>query len=211
MLIPRADAAFDDQEWRAWLVDGHDFGQLVVNTTDRWPIIVPTHFLFDGQGEIVLHLARNNPVWPAVEQGRAALLSVADDYAFIPGSWRPQEGEPATHGVPTSYYAALQLACSAAIVDDPEGKANILRRQLAHFQPAGDYARLQVGEPPYGQLLAGIRGLRLTIEQAAAKFKYDGHRPPSLRHQVAQRLAQRAEGRDLQARSQLLRRVSRQP
>lgn len=210
MLVHRSDAAIDDEEWRTWLADGHDWGHLVVNTATRWPIALPTHFLFDGDQEVVLHLARGNPVWPAIERSGAALLSVTDDYAFIPGSWRPPEGAPAEHGVPTSYYAAVQLACFATIVDEPGGKADILRRQLAHFQPAVDHADLQVGRPPYGPLLPGIRGLRLTVDHVTAKFKYDDARPAALRRQVAERLAQRATGRDRQARAQLLRRLSRQ-
>ena len=31
MLIHPWDAALDEEEWRVWLADGHDFGQLVVN------------------------------------------------------------------------------------------------------------------------------------------------------------------------------------
>lgn len=209
MLVRRADAAIDDDEWRAWLADGHDFGQLVVNTAQRWPVAVPTHFLFDGGHQVVLHLALINPVWPAIERCGAALLSVTDDYAFIPGTWRPPEGKPPDQGVPTSYYSAVQLACSAAIVDDPESKAEILRRQLAHFQPEGGHGELHVGQPPYGQLLGSIRGLRLTVERVTGKFKYDDSRPASLRRQVAQRLAERGGGRDMRARAQQLRRLER--
>ena len=45
MLIHPWDAALDDEEWRTWLADGHDFGQLVVNgLPGQPPTVIPTHF-----------------------------------------------------------------------------------------------------------------------------------------------------------------------
>ncbi|HEV2376041.1 MAG TPA: FMN-binding negative transcriptional regulator [Streptosporangiaceae bacterium] len=209
MLVQPWDAAIDDDEWRAWLADGRDFGQLVVNDlTGRWPVAVPAHFVFDGGQEVILHLARTNPVWPALDRAGHALLSVVDDYAFVPATWRAADDIPREHGVPTSYYAAVQLAGPVTVVDDPHQKAEFLRSQLAHFQPAGDHGLVQVGEPPYGRMLSAIRGLRLHVEQVTAKFKYDDHKPVALREHVAEMLAERGEGRDAQARTQQLRRLA---
>jgi len=91
--------------------------------------------------------------------------------AYIPTTWRAKAGGPDEDGVPTSYYAAVQLTCQAEIVDDPQRKAELLRRQLAHFQPRGDHAQVAVDMPPYGRMLSGIRGLRLHVASVAAKFK----------------------------------------
>ncbi|MFC7591288.1 FMN-binding negative transcriptional regulator [Nonomuraea antimicrobica] len=138
MLIHPWDAARDSDEWRSWLRT-RDFGQIVANGVDgAAPVVVPTHFLFDGQ-EVVLHLARPNPIWAALEADPAAVVSVHDDYAYIPTGWRADSPET---GVPTSYYASVQLVCQAEIVDDKEGKADILRRQLAHHQPDGDHGEV---------------------------------------------------------------------
>ena len=101
------------------------------------------------------------------------VMSVIDDYAYIPTTWRTKAGGPDEDGVPTSYYSAVQLTCRTEIVDDPQDKAELLRRQLAHFQPQGDHAQVAVDMPPYGRMLSGIRGLRLHITGVAAKFKYD--------------------------------------
>ncbi len=87
MLIHPWDSG-TDAEWRAWLSAGHDFGQLIAVDAECDPVIVPTHFQFDGASTIRLHLARPNPVWPALELRGEATLSVLDDYAFIPGTWR---------------------------------------------------------------------------------------------------------------------------
>jgi transcriptional regulator len=207
MLIHPWDAALDDGEWRAWLDDGHDFGQLIASGADGWPLVVPTHFCRGEADELLVHLARPNPVWPLVERDPRVTLSVVDDYAFIPTAWRAPQGTPPEQGVPTSYYAAVVLRCQAELVDDPDQKAALLRRQLAHFQPAGSYAEVAVGEAPYGRLLSGIRGLRLHVVGVSVKFKYDDHKPHEHRTAVAAQLQQRALGRDLAARGQQLRRL----
>ncbi|MEK7863359.1 MAG: FMN-binding negative transcriptional regulator, partial [Chloroflexota bacterium] len=114
MLIHRHDAPLDDAEWRAFLRE-HDFGELIAPGAGRdLPIVVPTHFIWDGDREVLLHLARPNPVWDALAERPRALLSVFGAYTYIPGHWNQDE-----YGVPTSYYAAVQLACDAMVVDDP--------------------------------------------------------------------------------------------
>ncbi|MFF0865173.1 FMN-binding negative transcriptional regulator [Nonomuraea sp. NPDC003560] len=206
MLIHPWDAARDDDEWHTWLAT-RDFGQLAANAPDGGPpVVAPTHFLFDAAaGEVLLHLARPNPVWAAIERDPAVLLSVHDDYAYIPGGWRT--GDPET-GVPTSYYASVQLTCRAEVVDDPEGKAEILRRQLAHFQPDGAHGVVAAGEGPYHRQLPGLRGLRLAVVEARAKFKYDGRHPVEVSERVAGLLAERGLPGDAGAREQQLRRMA---
>ncbi|MFI7615607.1 FMN-binding negative transcriptional regulator [Nonomuraea terrae] len=187
MLIHPWDAARDDDEWRSWLRT-RDFGQLAANGVDGGaPVVVPTHFRYDGD-EVVLHLARPNPIWAALEANPAAVVSVHDEYAYIPTGWRSDSPET---GVPTSYYAAVQLVCRAHIVDDREGKADILRRQLAHHQPDADHGEVAADAGPYHKNLSAIRGLRLEVVDVRAKFKYDDHKPAALRTRVAAGLAER--------------------
>jgi hypothetical protein len=99
---------------------------------------VPTHFtLAAGGDELLLHLARPNPVWPHLEAAAEVRLAVIGDYAYVPTYWRAKAGGPEEHGVPTSYYSAVQFVCRPTVVDDPQGKAAILATQLADFQPEG--------------------------------------------------------------------------
>ncbi|KND25552.1 transcriptional regulator, partial [Streptomyces europaeiscabiei] len=140
MFIQPWDAALDDAEWQTWIADGHDFGILSVNgPPGHAPVVVPTHFTVDDTA-LLVHLARPNPVWKAIETDPNVTFTVTGDYAFIPGPWRAKPGTEPTDGVPTSYYAAAQFTCQATIVDDPAAKAELLRRQMAHFQPEGDHA-----------------------------------------------------------------------
>lgn len=103
----------------------------------------------------------------------------------------------------------MQFTCRAHVVDDPEAKAALLRRQLAHFQPDGDHAPVVADEPPYGRMLPGIRGLRLEVTEVRAKFKYDDHKPVEHRTAVAEHLTARAQGLDLSAARRQRRRLDR--
>src|SRR5438552_14047724 len=204
MLIHKHDAALDDAEWRDFLKT-HDFGELIVPGKDRdLPVVVPAHFLYDGDKTVLLHLARPNPVWDALAERPRALLSVFGAYTYIPGHWNQDE-----YGVPTSYYAAVQLACDAEIIDDPASVAAILERQLAHFQPEGKHAPVQPGDNPYGRLLGSIRGIRLSVTDVRAKFKFGANRTIEHREVVGAKLAERDRPLDVEARTNLVPRLGR--
>ncbi|WP_063733671.1 FMN-binding negative transcriptional regulator [Streptomyces sp. RTd22] len=209
MFIQPWDASLDEAEWKTWIADGHDFGLLSVNgLPGHAPAVVPTHFVPDGD-QLLIHLARPNPVWESIEYDPNVTFSVIGDYAFVPGPWRAGPGIPPTDGVPTSYYAAVQFVCQARIVDEPAAKAELLRRQMAHFQPDGDHAPVEVGQPPYGRMLSGIRGLRLDVTEVRAKFKYDDHKPVDHRTTVADRLTARGQALDEPTARQQRRRLDR--
>src|SRR3954451_11456135 len=189
MLIHPWDAAVDRTEWQDWLASTDRFGMLAVNNLDpaKAPLMLPTHFTVAGD-ELLMHLARPNPVWPHLEAAEEVRLAVIGDYAYIPSTWRAKAGGPDEDGVPTSYYATVQFVCDATVVDDPELKAELLRTQLRHLPPEGDPAAVHVAQPPYGRMLPGIRGLRLPIVDVVAKFKYDDHNPTEHRLSVAEKL-----------------------
>jgi len=202
VLIHRHDAALSDAEWHAFLAD-HDFGELIVPGVGRdLPVVVPTHFVYDGDKTVLLHLAQPNPVWEALAERPRALLSVFGAYTYIPGHWNQDE-----YGVPTSYYAAVQLACDAAVLDDPAQIAAILERQLAHFQPEGKHAPVEPGDNRYGKLLGSIRGIRLSVTDVRAKFKFGANRTVEHRKVVAAKLAERGRPLDIEARANVMRRI----
>ena len=207
MLIRKYDAALSDDEWKTFLA-ARDFGELIAGGRGRdVPVVVPTHFIYDGDRTIQLHLALPNPVWEALAENPLALVSVYGDYAYIPTQWNANPGAPVEYGVPTSYYAAVQAIVRTRNVDDPEDLAEILRAQLAHFQPEGGHAPVEPSGP-YGKQLGGIRGIVGTIEEVHTKFKYGGNKTVEHRLRIADRLAERGAGNDLAARAQLLRRTT---
>jgi transcriptional regulator len=209
MLIQPWDAALEPAEWQDWLASVDRFGMLAVNNTDPTaaPLVLPTHFTVAG-GELLIHLARPNPVWPHLEAAAEVRMSLFGDYAYIPTYWRAKAGGPDEDAVPTSYYSTVQFICHPTVVDDPQGKADILTAQLTDFQPEGGHAALAVDAAPYGPMLPGIRGVRLQVLRVDAKFKYDDSNPVEHRQRVIARLEQRGHGLDAGAAAQQRRRLA---
>ena len=208
MLIHPWDATLGPSEWQDWVASTDRFGLLVVNNLDpgQAPAVVPTHFTVAGE-ELLLHLARPNPVWPHLEAATEVRLVLVGDYAYVPTYWRARAGGPDEDGVPTSYYTAVQFRCRATVVDDPQAKAEILAAQLADFQPEGRHAAVAPDARPYGRMLPGIRGIRLAVLGVDAKFKYDDHNPVEHRERVIDHLERRDHGLDAGAAAQQRRRL----
>lgn len=204
MLVRPSDAPLDEAEWRAFLA-AHDFGQLVAHA-EPWPVVAPTHFALDGD-RALMHFAKDNPVLAALRADARAVLAVVGDYVYVPGTWNAGEEADARHGVPTSYYAAVQLRGEARVLDDAAELARLLNATLDRFEPPGADAveRMAPGDPRV-PLLAAIRGVELRVTDVRAKFKYGGNRPREHRMNVARHLAERAGPLDDAARDHLLRR-----
>lgn len=206
LLIHPHDAPLSDSEWQTFLKE-HDFGQVIAPGAGReMPVIVPTHFVYDGDLTLEMHFHRANPIWAALDERRAAILSVVGAYAYIPTGWNADPGTPVEWGVPTSYYATVQATAEATIVDDPTELAALLSRLLNHFQPEGGHFPVEAGYNPYGRQLGAIRGLSLRVSTVRAKFKFGNNKSAAHRRQIAEQLKQRARGLDLEAREHLLRR-----
>jgi transcriptional regulator len=207
MLIHPWDAALDDNEWQGWL-SAHDFGELCVNgLPGSGPFVQPLHFFYDPEShEALAHLARPNPIWTAIDADPHVTLSVVGDQVYVPTYWTAEEGAHPDHGTATSYYAAVQLSCVAHVIDDKELKAQLLNRQLAHFQPEGRHADVAPGEAPYGRLLPGIRALRLEVTEVRAKFKFAGNKNEAVQGSVVRGLNERAGTNDTIAADHVVRR-----
>jgi transcriptional regulator len=207
MLIHPWDEATRD-EWRD-ILSRQDFGQLITaGHVDGFPVVVPTHFLYEGGSVVLLHLARPNPVWAALEADPHVVLALTADYTYVEAAWNANAGTDPDVGIPTSYYSAVQLLCRAEIVDDPVQKAEILAAQLGHFEP-GTSTRItpSVNVESDRRSMPAIRGLRLHIESVRAKMKYGGNKTPEHRKEIADRLAERNGPMDDAARSHLLDRM----
>lgn len=205
MLIHPWDAGADQAEWTSF-VSTHSFGHLIASGRDRdVPVVVPTQFVLVDPAQVVLHLARPNPIWRALEENPRALLSVAGDWAYVPAAWKAIGDEDPRRGVPTTYYAAVQFAADTEIVDDEAGKAEILRLQLADTEPGSD----AVDPLEHGRTLNGIRGLRLRVTEVRAKFKYGGNADDAHRTSIIGHLHQRGGPGDTAAATHLRRRTPR--
>ena len=209
MLIhPHDDASSEAEVWD--FVRACGFGQLIAPGRGRdLPVVVPTQYVVDeadrpgARPPVLVHLARPNPVWAAVEENPTVMLALAGDWAYIPSSWKALPDEDPTVGIPTTYYAAAQLVATVEVVDEPDQLLELLRRQLATLQPDGGHA----DPDAHRRRLGAIRGMRLAVTEVRGKFKYGGNVDVEHRLAVAERLARRRGPGDAAARAHLLRRL----
>jgi transcriptional regulator len=207
VYIAKVDSGFGEDEWRDFVVS-QGFGHLAAAGEGREvPVVVPTQFILDGD-EVILHLVGKNPLLEAIEEQPRVLMSVAGDWAFIPSAWKAIGDEDPLRGIPTTYYAAVQLEGSATIVSEPADIAAILRLQLAVIQP--DF---EIADPldAHAAQLRTIRGIRIAIEEVRAKFKYGGNVNVEHREAVIASLEHRRGPGDLAAARQTRRRIEQAP
>ena len=207
MYVPSVDRPLDDAEWRAFVVD-QGFGHVICAVADGgWPVAIPAQYVLDGD-EVLCHVAASNPLVAAIAASGRAMLSVAGDWAFVPSSWKAIGDEDRTRGLPTTYYAVVQLRGAAEVVAEPGALAELLRRQLGALQPD---VEIQDPEDAHHAKLAAIRGVVLHVEEVASKFKFGGNVDEAHRRAVADRLESRGGPGDVAAAAHARRRIEGPP
>jgi transcriptional regulator len=201
--VPPVDRPLDEAEWREF-VSAQQFGHLVAaGAGRRLAVVTPTPYVLDG--EVVLaHTAAGSELFDALAENDRAALVVAGDAAFVPSSWKAIGAEDPRLGIPTYYFAAVQLTGRAEVVDEPEALAALLVRQLSAFQPGLDAADpLEAHRAKLGQ----IRGVVLHVDAVDARFKFGGNVDEAHRRSVLERLEARGGRGDLEAADRVRARV----
>jgi transcriptional regulator len=187
MYIPSVDGSIGEEEWRPF-VESHAFGHLIAAGVGRAvPVVVPTQFVLDGD-RILLHLAGPNPVFDVLAEQPRVMLSVAGDWAYIPSAWNATADEDPALGIPTTYYAAVQIEGVATVETEPSAVAAVLRTQLAALQPDVPIADPELAHPTR---LRAIRAITISMDAVRAKFKYGGNVDRDHRQAVIEKLRSR--------------------
>ena len=134
MYVASVDRSLGESEWRPF-VEAQGFGHLVAPGRGLdYPVVVPTQFVLSGD-EVLTHFAGPNPVFAALRSRPRAVLAIGGDWAFIPSDWKAIDEEDPAMGIPTTYYAEVQLRGRTQVRHEPSEVAEVLRRQLAVIQP----------------------------------------------------------------------------
>jgi len=205
MYIPSVDGSIGEEEWRPF-VESHAFGHLIAAGVGRAvPVVAPTQFVLDGD-RILLHLAGPNPVFDALAEQPRVVLSVAGDWAYIPSTWKATVDEDPALGIPTTYYAAVQIEGVATVETEPSAVAAVLRTQLAALQPDVPIADPELAHPTR---LRAIRAITISMDAVRAKFKYGGNVDRDHRQAVIEKLRSRNDPGDHAAADHTARRSVR--
>lgn len=187
--------------WRGF-VSGHDFGQFVFpGDGSAMPAIVPSHFVLAGEDRVLAHFARDNPLWARFAESPRCVLAVVAAYAYVPSAWNASEEEGTSYGVPTSYYAAVQLEGACRAIDTQREMAALLNEMLQHFEPGSARLPVEPGDNPDTRQFPAIRGVEMRVERVLAKTKFGGNRTAAHRAKVKALLEARGSALDLEAAS----------
>ncbi|MEP7217410.1 MAG: FMN-binding negative transcriptional regulator [Bacteroidota bacterium] len=155
-------------------VQEYNFGALV-SVHDGLPFATHIPFLLDESGEsgmLTGHIARANPQWRDVEDGREALVIFQGPHGYITPSWYQEE-----LSVPTWNYTAVHIYGVPRIITDPDALLGILERLVERqergferqwkFDSSAEWIRSQV---------TGIIGLEIPIARMEGKLKLNQNR-----------------------------------
>ena len=159
---------------------------------------LPTVLKDEGvHGVVECHLARANPHWKELAEGREALMIFSGPEAYVSPNWYPSKAE--THkAVPTWNYAVVHAYGTPEIVKD----AAWTRRHVSEIsdqQERSEPRPWSLAEAPENyveMMLRGIVGFRFVISRLEGKAKMSQNREARDRDGVVAGLDRRAEPGD---------------
>ncbi len=184
MYVPHFNALDDPAEIQA-LVSSVGSAQLVTNGPEGYPLasLLPVIWEPDGSdpGRLVMHMAKANHHWKAIEPGTPALSVVTGPEAYVSPAWYATKAE---HGkvVPTWNYSAIHFSGRVTVIHD----ADWLREAVSWLTDLQEAPREAAGHEGWsvddapekyvtGQLRA-IVGIQVEVERVEAKRKLSQNR-----------------------------------
>jgi transcriptional regulator len=145
----------------------------LVTTTAEGPHVTHLPLLLDDDGRALIgHVARPNPHWPALADGRTVAI-FHGPHAFVSRGWYR---DPADN-VPTWNYAVVHaIAGPARLADAAQTRAAVLLL-TARFEAPG---LPPIGEDKLARLLNGIVAFHLPIERLEVKLKMSQNKPAEI-------------------------------
>lgn len=173
--MPRFNALDDADEIRR-LVTSVGSAQLVTIGPDGYPAATLLPVLWDDD-RLVLHMARANEHWRAIEPGAPALAVVTGPEAYVSPGWYASKAE---HGrvVPTWNYSAVQFTGRVDVHTDHAWVLDAVTRLTdAHERGRSDSWSVDDAPAQYVEKqLRAIVGIEFAIERVEAKAKLSQNR-----------------------------------
>ena len=165
------------------LVAANPFATLITPTAPE-PLV--THCPITAQpgagGATMLegHVARANQNWQAWRDGATSVLAIFHGpHAYVSPSLYT-----GVQNVPTWNYLVVHVLGRVSLVDDEHDKHALLKRLIAHVEPAYAAQWNGLDEDYKRRMLGAIVGFRIEIERIDAKFKLGQNRIAADREKV---------------------------
>ncbi|MFO1415202.1 MAG: FMN-binding negative transcriptional regulator [Burkholderiales bacterium] len=200
MYIPAHFAENDPAALRE-VMAAHPLGALVV-AGDEGLDSVHAPFLVDPEpaplGTLRCHVARANPIWRALGDGRDVLVLFRGASAYVTPSWYATK-KATGKVVPTYNYVAVQAKGRARAVHDAAWLHALVTRLTDTFEQKRT-APWQVSDAPADYVaatLTAIVGIEVTVTSLVGTFKMSQNRNAADRAGVHDGLVERAQDADL--------------
>lgn len=174
-LPPQFNAKDRSQALR--LMHDHPFASLISVDEAGLPFVshIPLHIEERGEQLVLLgHCAKPNPHWRYLSARPQALVTFMGPQAYL----SPQV-YPDLVRVPTWNYLAVHCTVQASLIEDAQGKDQLLKKLIGDHEPT--YAtQWRSLEPDFQQkMLSGIVAFELLVTDLQCKLKLNQHRPES--------------------------------
>jgi transcriptional regulator len=190
MYIP---AQFHETDLRQldWLAAHDAFGTLV-SVAAGAPFATHLPVLYRRENARVTltgHWARANPQWSEIE-GQRALFIFHGPHAYVSPRWYTDPNG----NVPTWDYAVAHLYGRAKLVHDPARLEQVVAALADYFEAGAQSPWHVTAALPKSQLLRGIVGFELEVDEVQIKFKLNQNHPSANVEGVVAALC--AQGKD---------------
>ncbi|MBS0316468.1 MAG: FMN-binding negative transcriptional regulator [Proteobacteria bacterium] len=157
------------------LMREYPFASLVSVGDDGLPFVthLPLHLREQGEELLLLgHVARPNPHWRLLAARPKALVTFLGAHGYMSPAVYP---DPAR--VPTWNYLAVHCTVQARLIDDAEGKDEVLKTLIADHEPRYAEQWRALPEDFRTKMLSGIVAFELRVTALQCKLKLNQHRP----------------------------------
>ncbi|MBX7042803.1 MAG: FMN-binding negative transcriptional regulator [Ignavibacteria bacterium] len=184
MYIPKHALITDRNEIFEIMVK-NSFGILATFSADGIKAVHIPMMLLKDEGEfgtLCGHISAANDLMDDVSGEALAIFS--GPHCYVSPSWYET-----ARAVPTWNYVAVHAYGKPEIIEDFEGKANIARMLVQHYEDSGSgYSISALDEGYFGGLVKGTRAFRMKISRLEGKKKLSQNHPAERQELVMKKL-----------------------
>ena len=185
-----------NSERLAALVEGYPLGMLAT-VHDGLPFVSHLPFLFErhsgAHGKLIGHMARANPQWHDLAQGKKVLAVFQGPHAYVSPSWY------AAPGVPTWNYAVAHLYGVPRLIEDEAQLETIVGKLTAvHEAKYPEPWQANLSGEKRTRLLGMIVGFEIEVTEIQGKFKLSQNRSVEDQQRVIEQLGPSSSPLDIE-------------